>query len=84
STLKGVSPSGWVCLVARAVDKTQNVGVSAPMRLCLWDKQASATAPDCAVKSMPLPTCARSCTPPPHFKPHVTDVEPKPYVILPQ
>jgi hypothetical protein len=58
-------PNGWVCLAARAVDNAGNVGISAPIRVCLYDD--SRPAPDCATSSMPMPTCVNNCTPPDHF-----------------
>jgi len=63
--LPGVSSSGWVCLVGRAVDATGNVGVSAPLRLCLWDPKDP--EPPCSNMNQPPPSCTRDCTAPPHF-----------------
>jgi hypothetical protein len=67
SSMRGVTANGWICLAARAVDRAFNVGVSAPMRLCLYAAELGA-APDCAAPmSTPLPTCTTNCTLPVRF-----------------
>lgn len=58
----GNSKLGWLCLAARAQDKVGNVGISAPLRVCLSNKEN----PD-PCKDTPPPSCTDSCTPPPHF-----------------
>ncbi len=66
ASLPGVSRSGWVCLAARAVDGVGNVGVSAPLRLCLANPNDP--LPDCAkpMSSTP-PSCTNDCVAPAHF-----------------
>lgn len=59
-----VTKNGWVCLAARAVDNVGNVGVSAPLRICVNDP-ANGAAPDCTNP----PTCVTGCTAPAHFIP---------------
>jgi hypothetical protein len=77
-TRPGVATSGWVCLAARAVDNTGNVGVSPPMRLCMW--KPGDPQPDCAKDmSMEPPSCTRDCVPPQHFQEGV----PVPYIRVP-
>jgi hypothetical protein len=58
-------PNGWVCLAARGVDYAGNVGVSAPIRVCL--NSINHPTPACANSSVDIPTCVASCTPPGHF-----------------
>jgi hypothetical protein len=65
-SLLGVTKNGWLCLAARATDKAGNVGVSAPMRLCLSNPGLGA-APECATGSFQPPPCTRNCKAPPHF-----------------
>lgn len=66
-----VTKNGWVCVAAIASDKTGNVGVSAPMRLCLWNtdpKKNFGGKPACAMDGAQPPSCTKDdCTPPPHF-----------------
>jgi hypothetical protein len=78
SSLDGVTQNGWVCLAARAVDKATNVGISAPLRICLSDPMLGA-APPCASSSVSPPSCTRKCTPPPHFRAG----EAHPYIYVP-
>jgi hypothetical protein len=52
---------GWVCLAARAQDKLGNVGVSAPLRVCLVT-----TDPGICTRE-PMPRCTDGCSPPPQF-----------------
>ena len=59
-------PNGWVCLAARAVDNAGNVGISAPIRVCLNNPQKP--TPACYNSSTVMPTCVTACTPPGHFK----------------
>lgn len=49
---------GWICVAARAEDNIGNVGVSAPLRLCFDDSDASNGTPDC---SGAPPTCTDGC-----------------------
>ncbi len=63
-----VTKNGWVCLAARATDNVGNVGVSAPLRICVNDP-ANGAAPDCATMSTTPPSCVTNCTAPAHFVP---------------
>jgi hypothetical protein len=65
-----VTKNGWVCLAVRGLDRTGNLGVSAPIRVCLNDTHLGA-APACASMSSPEgpPSCTNGCTAPPHFLP---------------
>jgi hypothetical protein len=63
-----VTQNGWVCLAGRATDNVGNVGVSAPLRICVNDP-ANGAAPDCATMSTTPPTCVTNCTAPAHFNP---------------
>lgn len=66
-TANGGTPQlGWACVVARAVDKVGNVGVSAPLRVCLDDGTQTHRC-----DTLPLPSCTDNCTAPPHF-PNIT------------
>jgi hypothetical protein len=80
STMPGVTKNGWVCLAARAVDRAANVGISAPLRICLSDPSLGASPP-CATSSTLPPTCTRKCNPPSHFLPNKPA---KPYIYVPQ
>lgn len=60
-------PNGWVCIAALAKDKVGNLGISAPLRVCLDDPKK--TAPACALSSTTPPTCTDGCIPPGHFVP---------------
>ena len=62
-------PNGWVCLAGRAVDRAGNVGVSAPIRVCL--NNPNKPTPACANSSVPKPTCTSGCTVPIKFPPTV-------------
>jgi hypothetical protein len=66
--------NGWACLAVRAVDRAKNVGVSAPMRMCVWDGKG--TPPQCATMTASggAPSCTRKCKAPEHFNPGVIDV----------
>jgi hypothetical protein len=79
-SMPGVTKNGWLCLAVRAEDGAHNVGVSAPMRLCLWDT-ALGGQPDCANPDLSVqpPSCTRGCTPPPHFMQGVA----QPYIRAP-
>jgi hypothetical protein len=80
SSMPGVTKNGWVCLAVRALDRTGNVGVSAPLRVCLSDPSLGA-APPCAASSVQPPSCTRKCTPPLHFVPRNAA---QPYIFVPQ
>jgi hypothetical protein len=58
-------PNGWICLAAIAKDTVGNVGISAPLRVCLND--TSKVAPACANSSTTPPSCTDGCTVPSHF-----------------
>jgi hypothetical protein len=63
----GVAREGWVCLAARAEDHVGNVGISAPLRVCLDDKNPANGTPDCTASG--APDChAAGCTLPPRFE----------------
>jgi hypothetical protein len=47
----GFAKPGWLCLAARAEDTIGNIGISAPLRVCLDD----GSHPACLVADMP--TC---------------------------
>jgi hypothetical protein len=64
SSIVGVE-EGWVCLAARAEDFANNVGISAPLRLC-YDDPDVAGVPACADGSDP-PSCTDGCDLPPRF-----------------
>jgi hypothetical protein len=53
---------GWRCFAARALDNVGNVGISAPLRVCVDDGVDPPA--DC---SDPPPSCTDGCTPPDHF-----------------
>jgi hypothetical protein len=59
----GGVPDGWVCVVAEAPDFAGNIGVSAPIAICL-DHTNGLSPPACAV-STPVspPNCATGCKP---------------------
>jgi hypothetical protein len=59
-------PNGWICLAARAEDNAGNVGISAPIRVCL--NSSNGPTPACANSSVAMPSCVDGCTPPGHFK----------------
>jgi hypothetical protein len=52
---------GWMCLAASATDGVKNVGISAPLRVCV-DDETDSTEPDCSEASMP--DCTDGCAPP--------------------
>jgi hypothetical protein len=54
---------GWICLAGRIKDKVGNVGVSAPLRVCV-DKAGGESMP-CDLDHPP--SCVQDCTPPPNF-----------------
>ena len=60
---------GWVCLAVEATDSVGNVGISAPVPVCLDDETAS-SQPDCAkgaigpISTALPPSCTDGCTPP--------------------
>jgi hypothetical protein len=82
SSMRGVTTNGWICLATRAVDKANNIGVSAPIRLCL-DAAELGGHPDCALMSTSLPTCTKGCALPPRFFENNFPHE-KHYIYLPQ
>jgi hypothetical protein len=57
---------GWMCFAARALDRVGNVGISAPLRVCVDDGVDPPA--DC---SGPPPSCTDGCTPPEHFPPSI-------------
>jgi hypothetical protein len=57
----GGIPDGWVCAVAEAVDLAGNIGISAPLPICL---ASGSTPPACALSSMTPPDCAIGCKAP--------------------
>jgi len=67
-------PNGWVCLAALAKDAVGNVGISAPLRVCLNSTSPGKVTPDCALSSTTPPSCTDGCTPPLHFGDGTTDV----------
>lgn len=75
-----VGREGWVCLAARAQDNVGNVGVSAPLRVCLSDGDPSNGIPDCAkigtVASANPPSCTDGCTLPPNLGDPPGDLDP--------
>jgi hypothetical protein len=58
--LKGFAPEGWICLAARVEDTIGNIGVSAPLRVCLDDGDSSNGTPACDTSN--LPDCTGGCT----------------------
>ncbi len=62
-TKDGVGADGWVCLVAEAIDTAGNIGISAPLRVCLDDETVPGSPP-CALSSIAPPACTQACTPP--------------------
>ncbi len=60
-------PNGWICMAAIAKDTVGNVGISAPLRVCLNSTAPGKTPPACATSSTTPPTCTDGCTPPGHF-----------------
>ncbi len=63
------SADGWICMVAVAADKAGNVGVSAPLRVCLDATSFPGTPPCTDPTTAPPPSCTDGCTPPAHFNP---------------
>lgn len=62
-----IPEEGWVCLAARATDVVDNVGVSAPLRLC-FDDPAREGEPPCASGASVPPSCvAAGCASPARF-----------------
>jgi hypothetical protein len=59
----GAIPDGWVCVVAEAVDLAGNIGISAPLPICL-DHTNGTKPPACASSSMTPPDCAVGCKAP--------------------
>jgi hypothetical protein len=53
---------GWICMAARAVDTVGNIGISAPLRICLDDGTKGSAR--CA--GTPPPSCTDNCTAPSH------------------
>jgi hypothetical protein len=69
-SLIGPNDDGWICLVARAEDNVNNVGVSRPLRLCIDKQQPQGMAeitPPCAKSSIDAPDCTDNCTAPPRW-----------------
>jgi hypothetical protein len=64
SKADGMPKLGWVCIAARAMDNVGNIGVSAPLRVCLADENH---LDQC--NNTPPPSCTDGCTAPPHFNP---------------
>lgn len=60
-----VASDGWVCFAARAVDFTENVGVSRPLRVCVDDPEVPGE-PACKTGAPP-PSCTDGCTPAPRW-----------------
>jgi hypothetical protein len=60
-----VNADGWVCFAARAVDFTENVGISRPIRVCVDDPEIPGEPP-CKTGASP-PSCTVDCTPPPQW-----------------
>ena len=65
----GSMPDGWVCVVAEAADFAGNIGISAPLPICLDHTNGGTVAdagspPPCAVTSSVPPNCAVGCKPP--------------------
>lgn len=63
----GAIPDGWVCVIAEAVDLVGNIGISAPMPICLDHTNGGTnggTPPACALSSVAPPDCAAGCKPP--------------------
>jgi hypothetical protein len=65
----GGIPDGWVCVVAEAVDFAGNIGISAPLPICLDHTNGGTVAnagapPACAITSSVPPNCALGCVPP--------------------
>lgn len=58
----GGLPDGWVCVVAEAVDYAGNVGISAPIPICLANNVAA--PPACASHPGNPPNCSLGCKPP--------------------
>lgn len=55
---------GWICVAARAVDNVGNVGISAPLRICLDDGTMGAAR----CSGTPPPSCTDNCKAPEHAK----------------
>ena len=64
STASGTTKVGWICMAARALDNVGNVGISAPLRICLRDEAHLDDDPCAGIEP---PSCTDGCTPPPHF-----------------
>jgi hypothetical protein len=62
-----VGRQGWVCLAARAKDRLGNVGVSAPLRVCLVTTDPSV----CTREAMP--SCTDGCQLPTEFGPTIVN-----------
>ncbi len=60
-------PNGWLCIAALARDAVGNIGISAPLRICLNSTNPGKITPDCALSSTVPPSCTDGCTPPAHF-----------------
>jgi len=63
-------PEGWACVAAWVPDKLGNVGLSAPLRLCLTDNQGASECGAEVGSSLPenqRPSCTDGCTPPASF-----------------
>jgi hypothetical protein len=64
SVTKGrVGTDGWLCLTAEASDTAGNIGIAAPLRVCL-DDETVAGSPPCATSSVKPPSCTDGCKPP--------------------
>jgi hypothetical protein len=60
-----VAGNGWKCLAARAEDNIGNIGISAPLRVCLND---GVNPPACNASTDTPPTCTDGCAFPPGFR----------------